>query len=68
MNDGIDPQEFGELRAEVKALRRDVDDMRVDVKALRILAERSTGALWLGVTLASAIGGGLVWIGNRLFH
>lgn len=68
MNEQIDLQVFGALRAEVAALRREVDEMRADVRALRTLAERSTGALWLGVTLASAIGGALVWIGNRLLH
>ncbi len=62
----IDPKEFGALQAEVAHLRRDMDEMRDDIKKLVALAERSKGGLWVGMGLAGTAGGMLTWLGERL--
>jgi hypothetical protein len=55
----IDPVQFGELRAEVASLRREVDELRIDIKTLLGLVNRSKGGLVVGgsvlATLTSAV-------------
>jgi uncharacterized protein YlxW (UPF0749 family) len=53
----IDAREFGQLEAEVKQLQKDVTELREDVKKLLELANKSKGGLWVGMTIASMIGG-----------
>ena len=56
MND-IDPREFGRLEAEVKALQGEVSGLRDDVKELLELANKSKGGFWIGMAIASGLGG-----------
>jgi len=60
----IDPQQFGELRAEVESLRRDhdkrdrtIDKMAGQIDELLALANKSKGGFWAGMAIASALGG-----------
>ena len=53
----IDPREFGRLEAEVKALQGEVSGLRDDVKELLELANKSKGGFWIGMAIASGIGG-----------
>ena len=62
----IDPREFGRLEAQVEALQSQLNDLSVDVKALLELANRSKGGLWLGMGMASAIGGVVTWVATHL--
>lgn len=57
----IDPVEFGKLQAEVQGLRRELDDMRNDIKTLVGMAERSKGALFAGMSLAGLAGSFVTW-------
>ena len=53
----IDPREFGKLEAQVDALQKEVHSLGKDVKCLLELANKSKGGFWMGMTIASAIGG-----------
>lgn len=58
----IDPREFGRLEAEVHSLRTQVSDLQKDVRTLLAMANRSKGGLWVGMTIASALGGIASWV------
>lgn len=58
----IDPREFGRLEAEVQSLRNQVTALQQDVRRLLTLADRSKGGLWVGMTIASALGGLASWV------
>lgn len=62
----IDPREFGKLEAQVQALQTEVHGLRDDVKTLLELANKSKGGFWMGMTIASAVGGLLTFIGERI--
>ena len=61
----INPIEFGRLQAEVQSLRNQIDSMQNDIRTLLEMANRSKGGLWVGMTLASAFGGVVTWIGTH---
>lgn len=61
----IDPIAFGRLQSQVESLTSEVEDMRADIKTLLGMAERSKGALWLGMTLASVLGGIVTWVATH---
>ena len=63
----IDPREFGKLEAQVEALNVEVHALRNDVKALLELANKSKGGFWMGMTIASTVGGILTFVADRVF-
>lgn len=63
----IDPREFGKLEAQVEALNVEVHALRDDVKTLLELANKSKGGFWMGMTIASTLGGILTFVADRLF-
>lgn len=63
----IDPREFGKLEAQVEALNVEVHALRNDVKTLLELANKSKGGFWMGMTIASALGGVLTFVADRIF-
>lgn len=58
----IDPREFGRLEAEVQSLRAQVASLQQDVRTLLEMANRSRGGLWVGMTMASMLGGLASWV------
>jgi hypothetical protein len=62
----IDPREFGKLEAQVEALQGEVHAMRNDIKTLLELANKSKGGFWVGMAIASLIGGVIAFIADRL--
>jgi hypothetical protein len=71
----IDPQEFGELRADVRALFRNdeaqsktLEHLSNQIDELMSMANRSKGVLWAGMSIAGGIGGALTWLGERLLR
>ena len=62
----IDARDFGKLEAQVEALQSEVHTLSKDVKALLELANKSKGGFWMGMTIASALGGVVTFIGERL--
>lgn len=63
----IDPIQYGALTAQVATLETQVSDLSKDVKALLELANKSKGGFWVGMMIASAIGGIAGWFISN-FH
>ena len=62
----IDPRDFGRLEAEVTSLQDQVADLAKKVDALLELANRSRGGFWVGMTIASLIGGLFTFVAERV--
>jgi len=62
----IDPREFGKLEAQVEALQTEVHAMRSDIKQLLEMANKSKGGFWVGMSIASAIGGVVTFVADRM--
>ena len=65
--DEVSAREFGKLEAQVEALQGEVSDLRGDVKKLLELANKSKGGFWIGMTIASGIGGIVTFFVDRMF-
>jgi hypothetical protein len=63
----IDPREFGKLEAQVELLQAEVHGLRDDVKQLLEMANKSKGGFWMGMTIASTLGGLLTFVADRIF-
>jgi cell division protein FtsB len=62
----ISERDFGRLEAEVQALKAEIDDIKSDVKSLLALANKSKGGFWMGMTIASIIGGCITFFVDRI--
>ena len=63
----IDPREFGKLEAQVEALQAEVHARRQDIKLLLEMANKSKGGMFVGMAIASFIGGIITFIADRVF-
>jgi DNA anti-recombination protein RmuC len=63
----IDAREFGKLEAQVEALQKEMHSLSADVKALLELANKGKGGFWMGMTIASFMGGVVTFIADRLW-
>jgi hypothetical protein len=54
--DNIDPVEYGKLLEKVEGLEEKVASMESDLKQLLALANKSRGAFWVGLSVASFVG------------
>lgn len=64
----FDMFKFGGLVNQVENLQHKVDNMDKDIKELLELANKSRGGFWMGMTMASFIGGAITYISTWLFH
>ena len=62
----ISERDFGRLEAEVQALKEELDGIKSDVKELLALANKSKGGFWMGMTIASAVGGVVTFFVDRI--
>jgi hypothetical protein len=62
----IDPREFGKLEAQVEALQAEVHALRQDIKALLEMANKSKGGMFVGMAIASIVGGIISFIATKL--
>ena len=63
----IDPREFGKLEAQVEALQAEVHALRQDIKTLLEMANKSKGGFFVGMAIASFIGGLVTFVADRLW-
>ena len=63
----IDPREFGKLEAQVESLQAEVHALRQDIKTLLEMANKSKGGFFVGMAIASFIGGIITFIADRVF-
>jgi DNA anti-recombination protein RmuC len=63
----IDAREFGKLEAQVESLQKEMHSLSADVKALLELANKGKGGFWMGMTIASFMGGVITFVADRLW-
>jgi hypothetical protein len=63
----VDARDFGKLEAQVEALQKEMHTLSVDVKALLELANKGKGGFWMGMTIASFMGGIITFIADKLW-
>ena len=63
----IDARDFGKLEAQVEALQKEMHQLSVDVKSLLELANKGKGGFWMGMTIASFMGGIVTFIVDRIW-
>ena len=63
----IDARDFGRIEAQVEALNGQVTQLSNDVKALLELANKGKGGFWMGMTIASFMGGVITFVADRLW-
>ena len=63
----IDAREFGKLEAQVEALQNEMHSLSADVKTLLELANKGKGGFWMGMTIASFMGGVITFVADRLW-
>jgi uncharacterized protein YlxW (UPF0749 family) len=64
----VDARDFGKLEAQVEALQKEVHTLSTDVKQLLELANKSKGGFWMGMTIASAVGGFITFVADRVWR
>jgi hypothetical protein len=65
--DDVSAREFGRLEAQVESLQCEVHNLSKDVKSLLELANQSKGGFWMGMMIASGVGGMVTFFADRLF-
>ena len=63
----IDARDFGRLEAQVEALYSQVTQLSTDVKSLLELANKGKGGFWMGMTIASFMGGIVTFVADRVW-
>ena len=63
----VDARDFGKLEAQVEALQTEVHSLSKDVKALLELANKGKGGFWMGMTIASFMGGVITFVADRVW-
>mgnify|MGYP002507692569 FL=1 len=63
----IDARDFGKLEAQVEALQKEMHQLSTDVKALLELANKGKGGFWMGMTIASFMGGVITFVADRVW-
>jgi hypothetical protein len=64
----IDPREFGKLEAQVEALQAEVTGLREDIKLLLEMANKSKGGFFVGMAIASIVGGIISFVATKVIR
>ncbi len=62
IENGVDLYKYGKLVATVESLEKKVDKLEAGMEELLELANKSKGGFWMGMTIASIIGGAITFI------
>ena len=63
----IDARDFGRLESQVETLQGQVTQLSTDVKSLLELVNKGKGGFWMGMTIASFMGGVITFVADRLW-
>lgn len=63
-NGEIDPVKYGVLWQKVQDMDKKVDKMERQLDQLLELANKSKGGFWMGMTIASGVGGIISWVAS----
>jgi DNA anti-recombination protein RmuC len=63
----IDARDFGKLEAQVEALQKEMHVLSSDVKTLLELANKGKGGFWMGMAIASFMGGVVTFIADKVW-
>jgi hypothetical protein len=58
----IDPVKYGVLWERVTQMDKKIDKMEGHIEELLALANKGRGGFWMGMTIASMLGGGVAWV------
>jgi hypothetical protein len=58
----IDPVRYGVLWERVTQMDKKIDKMEGQIEELLALANKGRGGFWMGMTIASMLGGGVAWV------
>ena len=61
-DNGVDLYKYGKLVATVESLEKKVDKLELGMEELLELANKSKGGFWMGMVIASGIGGLVTYI------
>lgn len=61
----IDPIKLGVMWQKLESVDEEVKELKKDVKSLLELANKSRGGFWMGMTIASGVGGLITYITNH---
>lgn len=62
----IDPVKYGVLWERVQNMDKKIDKMEGQVEELLELANKSKGGFWVGMAIASGVGGFVSWLVSHL--
>lgn len=62
----IDPVKYGVLWERVQQMDKKIDKMERQIDQLLELANKGKGGFWMGMTIASAVGGVVTWAAGHL--
>jgi len=62
----IDPVKYGVLWERVQNMDKKIDKMEGQIAELLELANKSKGGFWMGMTIASSVGGFVGWISSHI--
>lgn len=61
----FDPVKYGVLWERVQVMDKKMDKMERQIEELLELANKSKGGFWMGMTIASGVGGVISWIASH---
>lgn len=62
----FDPVKYGVLWERVQQMDKKMDKMEHQIEQLLELANKSKGGFWMGMTIASMVGGFITWLVSHL--
>ena len=61
----FDPVKYGVLWERVQMMDKKMDKMESQIDQLLELANKSKGGFWMGMTIASGVGGVISWVASH---
>jgi hypothetical protein len=62
----IDPVRYGAMWQRVQDMDKKIDKMERQIEELLALANKGKGGFWMGMTIASMVGGAVTWVAGHL--